>query len=231
MLLFRTLLYAFLLSLMVGCVSTSSNGEGDDNDNDNESELDGNDSDNGTDTGTDTNNGTDTTTNTGTTTTFTLSSTNLTDGTAINMKYTCDGINTNPQLSWVNGPGGANSYTIIMDDPDTVTPANTFVHWNVYDLTSATTSIAEGVTNTVSLPSGAKEGLNDFSAMQYNGPCPPLSSTHTYKFAIYALNIPLTIGTPAAVDPTTDTYTRAEFEAAFTANILDQADISVTYSR
>jgi Raf kinase inhibitor-like YbhB/YbcL family protein len=38
------------------------------------------------------------------------------------------------------------------------------------------------------LPSGAKQGTNDFRKIGYGGPCPPAGKPHRYFFKLYALD-------------------------------------------
>jgi phosphatidylethanolamine-binding protein (PEBP) family uncharacterized protein len=61
--------------------------------------------------------------------------------------------------------------------------------------------------------------LNDWNASSYIGPCPP-SGTHTYRFTTYALNSSVTAGQ----------NTRAEFEEANSANILQSATLTGTFT-
>jgi Raf kinase inhibitor-like YbhB/YbcL family protein len=100
-------------------------------------------------------------------------------------KYTCDGDNVSPPLSWSNVPPNAKSIALIVDDPDA--PAKTWVHWVVFDLPTSTSELPENVRPESSLLGGGKHGKNDFGKPGYGGPCPP-SGTHRYFFKIYALD-------------------------------------------
>lgn len=42
------------------------------------------------------------------------------------------------------------------------------------------------------LPTGARQGINDFGETAYNGPSPPFS-THRYFFGVYALDTPVNL--------------------------------------
>ncbi|HOW43356.1 MAG TPA: YbhB/YbcL family Raf kinase inhibitor-like protein [Candidatus Omnitrophota bacterium] len=95
-------------------------------------------------------------------------------------KYTCQGMNVNPELAIENLPAGTQSLVLIVDDPDA--PVGTWVHWVVYDI-APTDRIAEN-----SVP--GIEGWNSFNRQSYGGPCPP-SGTHRYFFKLYALDIKL----------------------------------------
>ena len=81
-----------------------------------------------------------------------------------------------------------NHLLLIADDPDA--PGGTWVHWVIYDLPADTKELPEAVAKTEALPSGAKQGVNDFRKLGYNGPCPPPGSAHRYYFRLYALDAP-----------------------------------------
>jgi len=100
-------------------------------------------------------------------------------------KYTCDGVDINPQLLIANVPSETKSLALIVDDPDA--PAGTWVHWVVWNISPQTHEIKEN-----SVPNGANQGLNDFRKRSYGGPCPP-SGTHRYFFKLYALDTILTL--------------------------------------
>ena len=57
--------------------------------------------------------------------------------TAIPAKYTCDGADISPPLSWSGIPAGTKSLALIVDDPDAPDPAApkmTWVHWVLYNI-------------------------------------------------------------------------------------------------
>jgi Raf kinase inhibitor-like YbhB/YbcL family protein len=105
---------------------------------------------------------------------------------AIPVRYTCDGDNLSPPLSWFGAPKGAVSYALVMDDPDA--PGGTFVHWVVYDLPAGTESLQEGVPAVDRLPGGGAQGKNSAGRTGYTGPCPPRGPAHHYRFTVYALD-------------------------------------------
>src|SRR5919201_4379737 len=76
-------------------------------------------------------------------TTFSLTSSAFKDGDPIPTKYTCDGANVSPSLTWSDAPPRTASYALIVDDPDA--PGGNFVHWVLYDVPAGTTSLPEGV--------------------------------------------------------------------------------------
>ena len=98
--------------------------------------------------------------NGGTRTALTVTSSAFASGGADPFKYTCEGANVSPPLSWTGAPAGAKSLALICDDPDA--PAGTWVHWVLYNLPSGTTSLAEKIEGTSTLSNGAMQGMNDF---------------------------------------------------------------------
>ena len=91
-------------------------------------------------------------------------------GADIPRKYTCDAEDVSPPLRWTNAPAATKSFALIADDPDA--PGGTWVHWVIYDLPADTKELPEALTKTEALPSGAKQGANDFRKLGYNGPLP-----------------------------------------------------------
>lgn len=104
------------------------------------------------------------------------------DGMEIPRKYTCDGENINPPLSFENFPENTVSLALIMDDPDA--PNRTFNHWTVWNIRPDIGAIDENFVPGII-------GKNSYGEFNYSGPCPPKGSTHQYYFMIYALDINL----------------------------------------
>jgi len=99
----------------------------------------------------------------------------------------CSGSNQSPDLAWTAGPPATQSYVVTEFDPDAPTGVG-FWHWVLYNIGPATTNIALGA----ALPPGTA-GLNDYGALGYGGPCPPVGDgAHHYHFTISALDIALT---------------------------------------
>ena len=150
-----------------------------------------------------------------------LKSTAFGEGEMIAAKYTCDGMDISPPLSWTPGPEGTKSYAIISDDPDA--PMGTWVHWVLYDLPADVRELQENVPQEKTLSSGAnaKHGINDFRRIGYGGPCPP-GGTHRYFFKLYALDTSL--GKEAGM-------TKAELLRAMEGHILAETQLMGRYSR
>ena len=142
---------------------------------------------------------------------------------AIPALYTCEGKDISPPLAWSDLPAGTRSLALIVDDPDAPDPAapkTTWVHWVLYDIPPTATGLAEGV-KPAALPSGTREGRNDFGRMSYGGPCPPIGR-HGYFFKLYALDTSL-----AALNAAT----KASVEQAMQGHVLAQATLLGTYQK
>jgi Raf kinase inhibitor-like YbhB/YbcL family protein len=134
-------------------------------------------------------------------------------------KYTCDGKNLSPALTWEAPPTATKSLVIIADDPDA--PGKTFTHWVLYDLPPKTRQLPEGLPPQPFLATGGGHGKNDFGKYGYGGPCPP-SGTHRYVFKIFALDQLLDL--PAGA-------TKAEVIAGMAGHILASGEWVGKYSR
>ena len=129
-------------------------------------------------------------------------------------KYTCDGANINPSLSFSDVPQNTKSLVLIMDDPDAL--SKVWIHWVVYNINSKIQKIEEN-----SVPQGGIEGMTDFGKPGYGGPCPP-SGVHRYFFKLYAVNKVLSLTSSAG---------KQAVEEAMKDNILDKAEIIGLYSK
>ena len=110
---------------------------------------------------------------------FHLSVGGLPAGASIPPRFTCDGKNVSPPVSWSGEPEGTQSFALIMEDPD----ARNYNHWLLWDIPASVHSIAEGAK-----PEGIS-GTNDFGDRAYGGPCPP-GGVHAYVFRLFALDVP-----------------------------------------
>lgn len=108
---------------------------------------------------------------------ITVTSSAFKHGEEIPVKYTCDGSDVSPPLSFAKVPRKAVEIVLIMDDPDA--PGGTYTHWLIYNIGPRTKTIAEG-----KRPAGSREGKNSFGSQGYGGPCPPPLQTHRYFFTV-----------------------------------------------
>ena len=151
--------------------------------------------------------------------TITLRSSAFQEGGAIPAKYTCDGQNGSPPLSWEGVPTTAQSLALICDDPDA--PRGTWVHWVIFDMPATVKELPENVAPRETVSPGGKQGTNDFKNVGYGGPCPP-SGTHRYYFKLYALDTKLDLGASTTKD---------QLLKAMEGHIVAKGQLMGTYKR
>ena len=151
---------------------------------------------------------------------FQMASRAFSVGGTIPKKFTCEGQDVSPQLSWKEAPAATQAFALIMDDPDA--PVGTWVHWVLYNLPGNTKELPEGVEKQEQLANGASHGRNDFRKIGYGGPCPPPGTPHRYFFKLYALDTKLNLK-PGA--------TKQDLEGAMRGHILGQTELMGRYGR
>jgi Raf kinase inhibitor-like YbhB/YbcL family protein len=152
-----------------------------------------------------------------------LMSARFTPGGAIPKEHTCEGPDRAPPLHWSGVPANAKSLALIVDDPDAPdpkAPKMTWVHWVLYNLPTTATSLPEGVTK-AALPSGTREGLNDWKQPGWRGPCPPIGR-HRYSFKLYALD---------EVLPDLGGADKAKLEQAMKGHVVAEGQLIGTYEK
>ncbi len=146
---------------------------------------------------------------------FSLVSTAFSDGGAIPSRFTCDGDDASPDLTWSGAPEGTQSLALIVTDPD----AQGFVHWLVYDMTGTPSGGLPAAIS--SSPDAPLQGTNSFGKPGYGGPCPP-SGRHHYAFVLYALDSPLELtGDPRI----------SRIQSAMSGHVIAQTTLTGTYQR
>jgi Raf kinase inhibitor-like YbhB/YbcL family protein len=118
---------------------------------------------------------------------FPLSSPAFAQGSLIPKKFTCDGANISPALTWSSLPSGTRSLALIADDPDA--PVGTFTHWVLYNVAPSLTGIPEAVAKITQVSGIGTHGNNSYGRPGYDGPCPPRGAPHRYFFTLYALDL------------------------------------------
>ncbi len=150
---------------------------------------------------------------------ITVTSTAFSEGGKIPSRYSCDGQDISPPISWTKGPTETKSYALISDDPDA--PMGTWVHWVIYNIPATVTSLQENMPGQPRLADGTLQGTNDFKRHGYGGPCPP-GGTHRYYFKVYALD------TKLDADPG---ITKKKLLKAMEGHIIARGELMGTYSR
>jgi Raf kinase inhibitor-like YbhB/YbcL family protein len=107
-------------------------------------------------------------------------------------EYTCEAADISPPLTRGFVPGNARRLHLMVDDPDAPDPAaprRAWVHWAIYKLPPADGGLSKACTD-AKLPVGAVEGLNDWNATGYEGPC-PTPGRHRCVHRLFALDATL----------------------------------------
>ena len=151
---------------------------------------------------------------------FALRTAAFASGGQIPARYTCDGDDFSPALSWEGAPSGTETYVLVMDDPDA--PRGVWDHWVVFNIPAAVLELAEGQPKTSRLPGGGLHGTNSWGNTEYGGPCPPGGPAHTYRFFLYAVDTALDLPVGAS---------KAQVLEAIEGRILEESLLTGTYGR
>lgn len=151
---------------------------------------------------------------------LTLTSPAFAEGDPIPQRYTCDGADVSPPLSWSGAPAGTVSFALIVDDPDA--PVGTWVHWVLFNIPADQRGLGEDLPAGDRLDDGSIHGRNGWGDLGYGGPCPPAGSTHEYAFKLYALDTTLELDPGAKKRAVT---------SAIEGHLLGYAILRGTYSR
>lgn len=142
--------------------------------------------------------------------TLEVSSDAFDDGGAIPPRFTCDGEDTVPPVTWSGLPDGTEQVAVTLTDPDA--PGGTFVHWLTVFPPEDGTDAAPTV-----------EGRNGFDATGYGGPCPPEGDEpHRYVFTVYASGADLDLK-PG--------FSASELADALEADLLARGLLTGTFGR
>lgn len=135
-------------------------------------------------------------------------------------RFTCEGDNVSPELTWTGAPQGTRSFALVVHDPD-APRAGGYTHWLVFNIPASITHIAENAPKQTNLPGGGVQGRNDGGNVGYTGPCPP-SGTHRYYFRLYAVDKELELK---------DGADKASLEQALKGHVLGETEFMGRYKR
>jgi Raf kinase inhibitor-like YbhB/YbcL family protein len=153
-----------------------------------------------------------------------LTSPKFQDHAPIPSPYTSEGEDIAPPLEWADVPPEAKSLALIVEDPDAPdprAPKRIWVHWVVYNLPPNSKGLPEGARTGDGLPPQAREGTNDWGAVGYRGPAPPVGR-HRYFFKLYALD---------KILPDMGAPRREQLLAAMEGAVLATAELVGTYEK
>ena len=147
-----------------------------------------------------------------------LRSTVFQAGGAIPTRFTCEGDDISPDLSWRDAPPETKSFVLILHDPD-APRAGGFTHWVVYNIPAGTSHIEENIPQQATVAGLGVQGKNDSGEIGYMGPCPP-SGTHRYFARLFAVDRELDLK-PGLYHR--DVYSEMQ------GHIVEQAELMGTY--
>jgi Raf kinase inhibitor-like YbhB/YbcL family protein len=159
--------------------------------------------------------------------TIELKSPAFVEGAVIPKKYTGEGEDVSPPLTWSGLPPGTKELALICEDPDAPT-TEPWIHWVIYKIPADLTGLPEGVDKAARLksPSGALQGKNSWTLGQtigYHGPMPPPGhGVHRYFFRLYALEAKL---------PTEPGLTAKTIRDEMSGRVIGEGLLMGTYSR
>ena len=136
-------------------------------------------------------------------------------------RFTCEGGNVSPPLTWSGAPPETRSFVLICSDPDA--PAGTWYHWAVFDLPAERRSLEEGFPTDGRI-GVIRQAVNDFGRTGYGGPCPPPGhGVHHYHFRLAALDVE-TLTVAASPDC-------RDVEREMMQHLVDETTLIGTFSR
>jgi Raf kinase inhibitor-like YbhB/YbcL family protein len=140
---------------------------------------------------------------------------------AIPTRYSGEGENVSPPLSWSGVPDGTKSFVLLCEDPDA--PGGTFRHWAVFDIAPDRNELPEAFSHDHGFDR-LRQAVNDFGKHGYGGPMPPKGhGPHRYCFRLIALDCEhLTLKPEPSV---------LDVEQAALAHRLAEADLTGLYER
>jgi Raf kinase inhibitor-like YbhB/YbcL family protein len=139
-------------------------------------------------------------------------------GDEIPRRFTLDGPNLSPPLSWTEPPTDTLSFALLMKDE------GSWSYWVLFDLPSGTRELPEGMPREGELSSGGRQGVNSWHKLGYAGPARPgVRPIHPYVIKIfirlYALDAPTNLDAGANY---------AAVERAIEGHVLAQAELMCT---
>ena len=122
------------------------------------------------------------------------------DGGTIPVKYTQEGDQLSPALSWKGVPEGTQSFVLLFHDVDSATGNGTddVLQWLLWNIPAQTTTLPEGMQQGMQLADGTRQ--ISATGPFYRGPGAPASGpVHHYVFELFALDTMLNVQTAAQV--------------------------------
>ena len=150
----------------------------------------------------------------------------MASGETMPRRYTPDGHNVSPPITWSNLPEGTRELAVVCADFGAGSPPP-WVHWIAYGIPATAGGLPEGLPILPETPmpaelAGAIQGLNGWRRPYYRGPAPPAGTPHLYHFTVYALDEAL------GLEPG---LTRRKLLQAMEGHIIGRGDLVPIYER
>ena len=153
--------------------------------------------------------------------TITVTSEAFADGAAIPLRFTEDGAQTSPSLAWSGAPANAAAVVVVVEDPDSPTPAP-FVHL-LASVAGGRSSFQEGAFVEGAVPDDVIVGHNTMAKRGWLPPDPPTGhGVHRYVFQVYALEHAPDLKPGAE---------KHDFEKAVRGHVIARGQMTGTYER
>ena len=112
----------------------------------------------------------------------------MASGETMPRRYTPDGHNVSPPITWSGLPEGTREIAVVCADFGAGSPPP-WVHWIVYGIPATAGGLPEGLPILPETPmpaelDGAIQGLNGWRRPYYRGPAPPAGTPHLYHFTV-----------------------------------------------
>jgi Raf kinase inhibitor-like YbhB/YbcL family protein len=159
---------------------------------------------------------------------MTLLSSAWPDGGQIPAKYTQEGDDVSPPLTWSGAPDGIVSYVLVVHDSDAPIGNGTddLLQWLVWNIPAAVTSFHEHAPSMSQLPDGTRQ--ISATGPYYRGPgAPAAGPAHHYLFELFALDTMVEVPAVGASPPST----RAAVVAAMAGHIRGKASYVGLFKR
>ncbi|MGE5538479.1 MAG: YbhB/YbcL family Raf kinase inhibitor-like protein [Gemmatimonas sp.] len=153
--------------------------------------------------------------------TFALTSPRFGSGQPMPRENTRLGENLSPFVQWTDPPPGTKSFALILED---ISAAERPLRlWAIYDIPPKHRHLPDG-RSSKAMTEALPHGTNDFGHAAYDGPDPGTGEPpHTYRFRLFALDVP-------SLNLTDAPMAGRVLEAA-RAHALAEAELTATYQR
>lgn len=152
-----------------------------------------------------------------------LSSSAVDSSARIAQKYTKDGDNISPPLSWSGVPRPTRELALLLETitPETEQPQ---LLWLVYGISAERSGLPEGFRHKAEPqgPEQLRQGKNALGNVGYDGPIGTVGRRYRYRFRLLALDEPL------GLDPGVD---QATFARAAAKHIIGQTSLEIEWLR